>query len=85
MALIALAVVQQHYGIPTRLAQWRRQGTGPEYFTLGHRSIRYYPADIDDWINHQTQHADQAAGKLMDQVVLPGDNGGSNATVRWNG
>lgn len=74
MALIPPAAVQQHYGIPTNmLTHWRRQGTGPEYFALGHRSIRYYPADINEWLTNQNQ------------IVLTDNTGGGNASIRWNG
>jgi hypothetical protein len=78
MALIPPRAVQQHYGIPTnQLASWRHQGTGPEYFTRGHRSIRYYPADIDDWLNHQNHRPERD--------VLADSSGVGNAPDRWNG
>jgi predicted DNA-binding transcriptional regulator AlpA len=73
MALIPPRAVQQQYGIPANmLAAWRRQGVGPEYFTLGPRSIRYYPGDIDDWITHQNRY--QYIRENQD--VLAGNSGG---------
>ena len=51
MALISPTVVEQKYGIPVaQLRRWRAAGTGPEYFRLGPRSIRYYIPDLDDWL-----------------------------------
>lgn len=69
MALISPTVVEQKYGIPVaQLRRWRAAGTGPEYFTLGPRSIRYYIPDLDDWLRdpanthlHQTPAPEQAS------------------------
>jgi hypothetical protein len=51
MALISPAVVEREYGITTaQLRCWRLAGIGPEYFRLGPRSIGYYTADLEDWL-----------------------------------
>ena len=68
MALISPTVVEQKYGIPVaQLRRWRAAGTGPEYFRLGARSIRYYIPDLDDWLQdpanahlHSATRQDQA-------------------------
>src|SRR3712207_6873729 len=55
MALISPTVVEQKYGIPAaQLRRWRAAGTGPEYFRLGPRSIRYYIPDLDDWLDRKS-------------------------------
>jgi predicted DNA-binding transcriptional regulator AlpA len=33
-----------------RLAAMRHTGTGPKYYRLGHRIIRYNRASIDHWV-----------------------------------
>ncbi|AUI53783.1 helix-turn-helix transcriptional regulator [Arthrobacter crystallopoietes] len=82
MALIPPHAVHQQYGIPVRqLAGWRSQGIGPEYFTLGPRSIRYYPADIDDWLNDQTHHHQDGHA---DPGTPAGTSRGSTTTSGWN-
>jgi len=32
------------------LRVWRKQGTGPPYFKLGHHTVRYSVADLEIWL-----------------------------------
>lgn len=64
MALISPKQVTQKYGVPTdELARWRRAGTGPEYYRIAPRVIRYGTDDIDEWfrdpLNAPTRCSDE--------------------------
>lgn len=60
MALISPKQVEQKYGVPTEeLARWRRAGTGPQYYRITARLIRYGTDDLDEWFtdpNHKQLH-----------------------------
>lgn len=34
----------------TTLAGWRQRGTGPKFIRLGHRTVRYPLADVQQWL-----------------------------------
>lgn len=55
MALISPKNVARKYGVPTdELARWRRAGTGPQYYRISTRVIRYGTDDLDDWFTDPT-------------------------------
>lgn len=35
------------------LASWRREGTGPKYFRLGYRTLRYSVQQVEAWLRTQ--------------------------------
>ena len=37
------------------LKRWRSKGTGPKYFRLGQRKVRYRQEDLDGWLNGKTR------------------------------
>lgn len=43
------------------LEKWRGSGEGPKYCRVGGRNIRYRPADIDVFVNAQSQDHGWAA------------------------
>lgn len=46
---------------PNTLANWRVRGLGPRFCRVG-RAIRYDPADVEAWIEHQkVQSTSEAA------------------------
>ncbi len=36
-----------------QLASWRRAGTGPKYFRLGYRTLRYSEQSVEAWLRTQ--------------------------------
>jgi predicted DNA-binding transcriptional regulator AlpA len=34
----------------TTLEDWRRKGTGPKWLRLNGRVVRYYMADVEEWL-----------------------------------
>jgi predicted DNA-binding transcriptional regulator AlpA len=40
------------------MQQWRFHKRGPKYYTIGSRTIRYRPADIEAYIKQQTSEED---------------------------
>lgn len=44
----------EQLGVPTgTLRYWRHAGIGPRSYTLGGRSVRYDPADVQHWLDEQ--------------------------------
>ena len=42
----------EQLGVPTgTLRYWRHAGIGPRSYTLGGRSVRYDPADVQHWLD----------------------------------
>lgn len=39
------------------LKNWRAAGTGPKWFRMGPRLIRYYAASVEDWKTSQANAA----------------------------
>lgn len=39
------------------LEKWRSLGTGPRYVRLGAKAIRYRQADLDAFVNEDSDHA----------------------------
>ena len=35
---------------PRALQAWRTKGGGPPYVRVGHRTVRYLPADLEAWV-----------------------------------
>ena len=35
---------------PRALQAWRTKGGGPAYLRIGHRTVRYAPADLEAWV-----------------------------------
>ena len=45
---------------PNTLAVWRTKGTGPTFTKLGSRTVRYRSADIAQYVNANSGHANTA-------------------------
>ncbi len=50
-ALLNERQTAEYLGVtPRALQAWRTRGGGPPYLRVGHRTIRYHPADLDAWL-----------------------------------
>ncbi len=38
---------------PRALQAWRTRGGGPAYLRIGHRTVRYLPADLEAWLEER--------------------------------
>jgi DNA-binding transcriptional MerR regulator len=46
--------VSEQTGVPVgTLRYWRHAGIGPRSYTLGGRSVRYDPTDVQHWLDEQ--------------------------------
>lgn len=50
MALISPKNVEREYGVSTsELSRWRKTGTGPQFYRISPRLVRYGTDDLEAW------------------------------------
>jgi len=55
-ALLTPAEVATYLRVSWRtLQEWRRSGVGPTWIRLGYNRVRYRKAEVEEWLNRETQ------------------------------
>ena len=62
---------------PRCLAAWRHRGGGPHFLRIGYRTVRYLPADVEEWLSKRRFASTAEEGEGANRVAHDGTGVGA--------